>query len=253
MSARKTIRSHRRAGFTLVELLVAIAIGMALTVVVAQLFIHSRTTYTTTDDVSRMQENMRFAFQLLTRTVQLAGFHTAPNVDADTVFPPGAPAIDGAEGGGSAPDQLTIRYQGFGPTLGASDGSVTDCNGNAVAAGVVAVNVYTIAVGANGANALFCNGIEAVPDVASMQILYGEDTDGDRVANNFLNRTQVGNMDNVRSVRFALLFQTRTPYSGVTVDTTSTYGLHGTVLGPFNDTLIRRPMVMTVAMRNRLR
>ena len=253
MSTRRTTRPHRLAGFTLVELLVAIAIGMALTVVVAQLFINSRTTYTTTDDVSRMQENMRFAFQLLTRTVQLAGFHTAPNVDADTVFPPGAPAIDGAEGGGNAPDQLTIRFQGFGPTLGTADGSVTDCNGNAVAAGVVATNVYTIAVGANGANALFCNGVEAVPDVASMQILYGEDTDGDRVANNFLNRTAVGSMDNVRSVRFALLFQTRTPYSGVTADTTTTYALHEAVLGPFNDTLIRRPMVMTVAMRNRLR
>ena len=253
MSTRRPAPPHRRAGFTLVELLVAIVIGMALTVVVAQLFIHSRTTYTTTDDVSRMQENMRFAFQLLTRTVQLAGFHTAPNVDADTVFSPGAPAIEGADGGGNAPDQLTIRYQGFGPTLGTSDGSVTDCNGNAVAAGVVAVNVYTIGVGANGANALFCNGIEAVPDVASMQILYGEDTDGDRVANNFLNRTAVGNMDNVRSVRFALLFQTRTPYSGVTEDTTTTYTLHDAVLGPFDDTLIRRPMVMTVAMRNRLR
>lgn len=253
MSTRRAGPLLRRAGFTLVELLVALGIGMALTVVVAQLFINSRTTYTTTDDVSRMQENMRFAFQLLTRSVQLAGFHTAPNVDADTVFPPGAPAIDGVESAGNAPDQLTIRYQGFGPTLGVADGSVTDCNGNAVAAGVVAVNAFTIAVGANGAPALFCNGIEAVPDVASVQILYGEDTDGDRVANNFLNRAQVSNMDNVRSVRFALLFQTRTPYSGVTKDTTTTYDLHGTVLGPFNDTLIRRPMVITVAMRNRLR
>lgn len=253
MSMRRTALSHRRAGFTLVELLVAIAIGMALTVVVAQLFSHSRRTYTTTDDMSRMQENMRFAFQMLTHTVQLAGFHTAPNVDADTVFPPAAPAIEGVEGAGTAPDQLTIRYQGFGATLGAADGSVSDCNGNPVAAGVVAVNVYTIAVGANGANALFCNGVEAVSDVASMQILYGEDTDNDRVANNFLNRAQVTNMDNVRSVRLALLFQTRTPYSGITADTTTTYNLHGAVLGPFNDTLIRRPMVMTIAMRNRLR
>ena len=130
---------------------------------------------------------------------------------------------------------------------------VSDCNGNPVAAGVVAVNVFTIGVGANGANALFCNGVEAVPDVQSMQILYGEDTDGDRVANNFLNRAQVSNMDNVRSVRFALLFQTRSVNSAVALDSTTTYDLHGTVLGPFNDRLIRRPMVITVAMRNRLR
>jgi type IV pilus assembly protein PilW len=253
MSPLRTAAPHRRAGFTLVELLVAIAIGMALTVVVAQLFYHSRTTYTTTEDVSRMQENMRFAFQMLNRTVQLAGFHTAPNAEIDTVFTPATPVIVGVEGASGAPDSLTISYEGSGPAIGTADGTVTDCNGAAVAAGAIAVNVFTIAVDSNGQNALFCNGVAAVPDVDSMQILYGEDTDGDLAVNNYLNASQVTDMANVRSVRLALLFRTRSVNSAVAVDSTTTYDLHGTVLGPFNDRLIRRQMVSTIAMRNRLR
>ena len=250
MSAR--IRAGAARGFTLVELLIAIAIGMALTVVVSQLFYHSRTTYTTTEDVSRMQENIRFAYQVLTRTVHLAGYKSAPNVASEVAFPPGAPAITGVEGAAAgASDTLTVSYQGSGLTFGAADGTIVDCTGTPVAAGVVAVNTFTVGVGANGANALFCNGVETVADVENMQVIYGEDTSGDLVANNFVNASQVTDMANVRSVRIALLFSTRSPNSALAIDSTTTYDLHGQVLGPFNDRLIRRPVVLTVSLRNR--
>lgn len=250
MSAR--VRMGAARGFTLVELLIAIAIGMALTVVVSQLFYHSRTTYTTTEDVSRMQENIRFAYQVFTRTVHLAGYKSAPNVATEVAFPPGQEPIDGVEGAAAGEsDTLTIRFQGANSAAGAADGTIRDCAGTAIAAGVTAFNTFTIGVGANGANALFCNGVEMVADVENMQVIYGEDTSGDLVVNNYVNRSQVTDLANVRSVRIALLFSTRSPNSALAIDSTTTYNLHGQVLGPFNDRLIRRPVVMTVSLRNR--
>src|ERR1043165_7328718 len=52
----------RNQGFTLLELMIAMAIGLLLTLIIGTLFVQSRRTYLTTDDVSRMQENMRFAY-----------------------------------------------------------------------------------------------------------------------------------------------------------------------------------------------
>ncbi|MGZ5145108.1 MAG: PilW family protein, partial [Burkholderiales bacterium] len=61
--------SQNDRGFTLIELMVAMTIGLMLTLVVANLFLGSRATFQTTDETSRMQENIRYAYQLLTRSI----------------------------------------------------------------------------------------------------------------------------------------------------------------------------------------
>src|SRR5437868_2366793 len=70
---------RRRVGFTLIELMIAVTIGLLLTAVVAKLFVGSSATYQTTDEISRMQENIRFAFQLMSRTVHQAAYRSSPN------------------------------------------------------------------------------------------------------------------------------------------------------------------------------
>ena len=241
-------------GFTLIELMVAVTIGLLLTLVVANLFLGSRATYQTTDELSRMQENIRFAYQVLTRTVHLAAFRSSPNTFANVIFDPANQAVTGTEGGGTAPDSFTVRFQGSGNGAGAPDGSIVNCQGVEVDAGVMTVSTFTIAAGANGGNALWCNNgggaVEVVSDVDNMQILYGEDTNGDMVADRYIPANSVTNFDNVISIRAALLFRTAN-ISAAAVKDTSTYNLNGTVVGPFNDTRIRRAVVVNMNLRNR--
>ena len=89
-----------------------------------------------------------------------------------------------------------------------------------------------------------------VPGVENMQILYGEDTSGDLVADRYVSVASVANLDNVVSVRLALLFQTPTTQAGAVIDT-RTYDMLGTAVGPFNDRRVRRLLVLTVNLRNR--
>jgi type IV pilus assembly protein PilW len=242
----------RNQGFTLLELMISIAIGLLLTLVIGTLFVQSRQTYLTTDDVSRMQENMRFAYQTLSRTVHLAGYRSSPNSDKRVIFAAPNQAISGTDSPGTTPDTLTVNFQGSSNGAGPADGSVVDCTGQEIPVGVLATNTFAIAAGADGNTALFCNGTELVPNVANMQVLYGEDSDDDFVADRYVPLASVGNLDLVVSVRIALLFQTPLILAGAGVQPdTNTYNMNGTVVGPFNDLRTRRLLVLNVNLRNR--
>lgn len=252
-------------GFTIVELLVAMTIGLFLTVVIAQLFLGSRATYTTTDELSRMQENIRFTHQLFTRVLYLTSYMSAPNsyrererapnASTPVLFEGATVGLTGTEGAGTISDTLTVRFQGSGPA-GAPDGNITDCLGRPIDGPTIAVNIFSVAV--NGG--LLCdNGqgggpIEVVPDVQAMQILYGEDTEPwkerDGTVNRFVPFSGLSSPDRVVAVRVALLFQTPGTQANVAVDG-RTYDLNGVVLGPYNDTRLRRTVTMTFALRNR--
>lgn len=67
----QTIRYQR--GLTLVEIMVALVIGLVLMAGIIELFIGSKQTYTLHESLSRMQENGRFAIDLLNRDMRMAG------------------------------------------------------------------------------------------------------------------------------------------------------------------------------------
>jgi type IV pilus assembly protein PilW len=271
--ARPSDRAAGR-GFTIVELLISVTIGLLLVVVIAQLFLGSRQTFATNDDVSRMQDNIRYAQQLLIRTIHVASYRSKANANMKDIFNGPTAALAGTNGAGSASDTITIRFQGSGdgssdlvnckstnpPNCTGADGSVVDCLGVKIDAGMMAVNTFSIAVGANGRNALFCHngvgppgpGVELVPDVDNMQILFGEDTDGDLVANHYV-PVDVTTPDKVVSVRIALLFQTPTATSKV-VPVATSYDMLGdgsVVLNYPADRRIRRLVTNTINLRNR--
>jgi type IV pilus assembly protein PilW len=253
-----TLRAGRERGFSLVELMIAVTIGLVLTITLAQLFLGSRRTYATTDDVSRMQENIRYTYQLLTRTLHLAGYKSSPNIKTEDVFTADVNKriLDGVDGGiGTASDSFLVRFEGSSNGPGAADNTVFDCLGVPVQAGTMATNNFTIQLDVNGKSGLYCNGSELVPDVRNMQVLYGLDTDRDLVADTFVQGSPAlfGNLIqlmSIRTVKVALLFETPNTHAAVTQDT-RTHTLLGVDLQPFNDNHIRRVVTLTVNLRNR--
>jgi type IV pilus assembly protein PilW len=263
----------KERGFSLIELLVAMAVGLLLTLLVANLFIGSRNTNTTTDEVARMQESIRFAHQLLTRSLRHAGYRSDPAADPALLFTGGNFVIFGTEGGGSVPDTLTVSFQGSGTgtgAAGAADAQVVDCHGSSFDQNITVKNTFSIATGANGAPALFCTSnvsgadvtAEVVPDVENMQILYGEDTDvatRDYMPNAFVPFNQVTTLDNIIAVRVGLLFSTTNAAAATAGGSSSRtdlgptrYDLNGTTI-TINppDMQIRRSVVWNINLRNR--
>jgi len=69
-------------GMTLVELLIAAAIGLILLGGIYQIYVSSITSYRTDDELARLQENGRFAFDFMVPTIRNAGYRgcIAPNL-----------------------------------------------------------------------------------------------------------------------------------------------------------------------------
>ncbi len=78
----KLTRQHNRAnaptpvpkGFTLVELMVAITIGLIILAAVSQIFATSRSTYTLEEGLARLQESGRFAMEFISNDLRMAGY-----------------------------------------------------------------------------------------------------------------------------------------------------------------------------------
>lgn len=95
------MRSAQR-GFSLVELMIAITLGLVLSAVVIQVFMASRSSYRVQESLSLIQESARFAMSYLGREVRMAGYMgcnstgvVEPNVIAE---PPAAAAFIAVQG-----------------------------------------------------------------------------------------------------------------------------------------------------------
>lgn len=64
----------RDTGFSLVELMVALAVGMIVILVVAQFFSATRSSYLQSDASGRLQENARFSMDVLATDIRMAGY-----------------------------------------------------------------------------------------------------------------------------------------------------------------------------------
>lgn len=66
--------TDKNAGFSLVELMVALAVGMVVILIVGQFFSSTRSSYMQSDAMSRVQENARFSMDVLATDIRMAGF-----------------------------------------------------------------------------------------------------------------------------------------------------------------------------------
>ena len=64
----------RAQGFSLIELMLALALGVVVTAGIVTLFVGNNQTYTLLNGQSRMQENARFAVDFISRSARAAGY-----------------------------------------------------------------------------------------------------------------------------------------------------------------------------------
>jgi type IV pilus assembly protein PilW len=343
------------AGITLVELLVAMAIGLILAGGIFQVFVGSSDSYQLNTQLSRLQENGRFAMQVMRQEARGAGYLGCAQDASPTKFTNTlnnnegflydfSNAIFGLEAGGGnwtdntgatysqaqvasafdiedaldGSDILVVRgssagditlYAEMPPTsavLKVTDADkvlnqfdivmVSDCEhasvfqvtqiqsngtlvhntglgdpGNATkdlgreygeGAEIVRMRsaVFYVRQNPNGQPALYlknglADAVELVEGVEMMQVRYGEDTNNDGTVDAYVDAGNVGDWDNVRSVRIGLLLRTvaeigRGPFDNQTYDVS---GDGNDDFGPAGDRRLRLVMSGTVGLRNRLR
>lgn len=78
------------SGFTLIEMMVAVVIGLLLLLGLSQMFLASRNSYRLQEGLSRIQENTRLIDTYLEENVRMAGYMGCGN-DIDLTTKPGSP------------------------------------------------------------------------------------------------------------------------------------------------------------------
>ena len=69
-----TIKLSKQRGLTLIELLIAMLIGTLLILGATSMFIANKRVYKEVDYQGRLAENIRFAMEMMTRDLRMAGF-----------------------------------------------------------------------------------------------------------------------------------------------------------------------------------
>jgi len=75
MRKNRPTGTKNQRGLSLIELMIAITIGLILAAGIMQIFISNKQTYRMQEGMSRMQENGRFAIDLLSRDLRMAGYY----------------------------------------------------------------------------------------------------------------------------------------------------------------------------------
>lgn len=231
-----------QAGLTLLELLIAMSLGLLLLFGIGTIFVGSNQTYRVQEQNARIQESGRFALEILGRSIRQAGYFNLPfNNPVAT-----ATAFGGATINGNA-TSVTIQYDGTGNA---------NCVGDTVAVNTVVSETYSL----NGGN-LQCNGNgntqPLVSNVQDLQFLYGIDSNGDQSADQYT--ATPANWAQVVTARVCVLMRSQEP--GIAIGNQSYLncaGALGTATGAAattttpGDTRLYRAFVGTFNLRNRI-
>ena len=261
----------RSAGFTLVEIMIALTLGLIVLLAVGSIYINSRQTYRVQEDNARLQEAGKYALEVLGQSFRKAGADAELNynqtIPSAICVPPLCTPVDN---NGVALATDTIRNQLFSAReelLGAVWGT-RNCIGGHIAAGAVVTNIFDVA--ADPASAATGNGLRCrdgtagapgeilVSNIEDFQVMYGIDTNGDFTADRYVDTP--ANWAQVMTARVCILIQSA---SNGLVPAGQRYlncaGALGTALpgaafsvAGAGDSRLHRSFVATYNLRNRI-
>jgi type IV pilus assembly protein PilW len=217
------IRTFGSRGYTLVELMIAIAIGLFLVGGLLTLVQSMKRASLNQSGLSQLQDNERMSMQLITDVIKSTGYYTNPLVNtAASSFPivayPNANytyAGQALVGTGSyllGGNTITTRY------LTTGTDNIINCTGNTSSVGAATfVNTFSIDASGNLVCTLIVNGAASPPvaligGLSNLQIYYGVITNSAAATNSIdtymdaASVTAAGYWANVKSVMVTLWF-----------------------------------------------
>lgn len=252
--------SHRprEHGFTLIELMVALVIGLLLLVGVLQILLSNRTSFDAQRATAHLQENARLAEFVLDHTIAHAGYRTAldaaettlfPATDGDTPNYPKGAFITGQNDADGSNDRLRLRFQ--------ARGDVRDCLGGAVGSAASAAST-DIEYYVNDKHSLECRKFAGsssttqpiVENVDRFKIRFGLNVDGKPGVDRYVAKLTGDQARKVRSVRIQLLLHSADDDPALSQAVNQHYDFSD---GPPFDVTDRHARVLvdrTIALRN---
>ena len=252
--------SHRsrQTGFTLVELMIALVIGLLLLAGVLQILLSNRASFDAQRATAHLQENARLAEFVLGHAVAHAGYRTALDAAETTVFPetagtapdyPQGAYVTGASDTNGANDTLRVRFQ--------AQGDVRDCLGGSVGTSQSS-ETSDFQFYVNDQNTLECTKLSGsssttqpiVEDVDRFKVRYGLDTDGTAGVDRYVTTLAGNQATEVRSVRIQLLLHSSDNDPALSQAVTQQYSFSDGTTFKATDRRARILVDRTIAIRN---
>tara|TARA_R110000822_G_scaffold41092_24_gene111583 strand:+ start:4369 stop:5169 length:801 start_codon:yes stop_codon:yes gene_type:complete len=254
-------------GLTLVELMIALLLGLILSLAAIQLLLTNQRTFALQDAVTGVNEDGQTVLRYIAADVRNAGRGSqiesftqavvlslsAEDADGESV------AFEAADGGNGGNDTLVVSYLGTAACQGAD---LT--GGGANPEGEIMVNRYFVAdgslwcsslrqVGLGSSNYEILNPrqVELISGVESFQVLYGVDDDLDNAigVTKFVTAADLAASDSVVAIRIALLLRSNNTSLPVPSGSQTFTVLDQEVESP-DDRAIRRVFTTTAQVRN---
>ncbi|MBK5964019.1 hypothetical protein CCR95_07940 [Thiocystis minor] len=238
----------KNSGFTLVELMVAMTVGLFISAGVISLFIGTKQSYRANEGMARSQENGRFAIDHLSRDLRQAGYPKF--VGAIFNWPP-SDYIQGWEGASTAP--AAANLPDYTPNTDLFRINYYDAELDTVVR-----HIYYIRPGASGAPALWQQRIvsgtttneELLEGIDNMQLSYGLDTNDNGQLDSYVDAsTAIWNQ--VVAVRIDLLLGSS---ENNVVDAPMSLPFNGaTFTAATDDRRLYQVFSTTITLRNRIK
>ncbi len=271
------MKQKQQSGFSLIELMIAMVIGLILIGALVQVFISNKQSYQTADDTSILNDNARYAVTVLSNQLRLSGHQIEPilgrenSLTSEAVgfsdpstsiqFAPGTYLFGSATNSGNY-DTLYMRFQGSSiKPLNICGLSATTAAINTVRYSVKSVDyeqgpdtgVLSCAV-SGSAEQNFADHVEM------FRVLYGIDSNNDDVADKYVSANNVlpanstqpvkgSEWEQVVSLKIGLLLRSNNRVKGNT--SSVTYQVLDKSVS-YSDPFARKVVISTISLRNRL-
>ena len=237
------IKHNREKGFSLVEFIVAMAVGLILMAGIVKIFQSNRATFKLQSEGEKVHNGGRFLITFLRTDLQMAGYSPG-GANVQAIYA----ATDGVDG---ASDELTIEYESDVNCGGEATGLLDPASSTTLTRNKYFVSGYTFQCEAPED----VEGTKTYPlieGVQSFQVLYGSDTSSpwDGKINVYQKAANVVDWNKVIGLQFALLLKSDPmlgPKQGGVFKL-----LNEQPVGPFTDGRLRVVYATTLVLRNRI-